>query len=65
MSNYQKLKHTLAGVEIIYNAKSGDFTFDTLMLKKLEPHYQFLIRIRVLDGVYTPSQWLESRQRRQ
>lgn len=27
--------------------------------QKLEPHYQFLVRIRVPGGVCTPSQWLE------
>ena len=27
--------------------------------QKLEPHYQFMIRVRVPGGVCTPSQWLE------
>ena len=27
--------------------------------QKLEPHYQFLVRIRVPGGVCTPTQWLE------
>lgn len=27
--------------------------------QKLEPHYQFMVRVRVPGGVCTPSQWLE------
>src|SRR5665811_1610445 len=27
--------------------------------QKLEPHYQFMVRIRVPGGVCTPSQWLD------
>lgn len=27
--------------------------------KKLEPHYQFMVRVRVPGGVCTPTQWLE------
>ena len=27
--------------------------------QKLEPHYQFMVRVRVAGGICTPSQWLE------
>ena len=27
--------------------------------QKLEPHYQFMVRVRVPGGICTPSQWLE------
>jgi sulfite reductase (NADPH) hemoprotein beta-component len=42
----------------IYQQDDRDLR-DERRRQKLEPHYQFLVRIRVPGGVCTPSQWLE------
>jgi sulfite reductase (NADPH) hemoprotein beta-component len=42
----------------IYQQDDRDLR-DERRKQKLEPHYQFLVRIRVPGGVYTPTQWLE------
>jgi len=42
----------------IYQQDDRDLR-DERRRQKLEPHYQFLIRIRVPGGVCTPTQWLE------
>ena len=42
----------------IYQQDDRDLR-DERRKQKLEPHYQFLVRIRVPGGVCTPSQWLE------
>jgi sulfite reductase (NADPH) hemoprotein beta-component len=41
----------------IYQQDDRDLR-DERRLQKLEPHYQFLVRLRVPGGVCTPSQWL-------
>ena len=42
----------------IYQQDDRDLR-DERRRQKLEPHYQFLVRIRVPGGVCTPTQWLE------
>ena len=42
----------------IYQQDDRDLR-DERRKQKLEPHYQFLVRIRVPGGVCTPAQWLE------
>ena len=42
----------------IYQQDDRDLR-DERRKQKLEPHYQFLVRIRVPGGVCTPTQWLE------
>jgi sulfite reductase (NADPH) hemoprotein beta-component len=42
----------------IYQQDDRDLR-DERRKQKLEPHYQFLVRIRVPGGVCTPEQWLE------
>src|SRR5664279_653631 len=42
----------------IYQQDDRDLR-DERRRQKLEPHYQFLVRIRVPGGVCTPSQWLD------
>lgn len=42
----------------IYQQDDRDLR-DERRKQKLEPHYQFMVRIRVPGGICTPSQWLE------
>jgi len=42
----------------IYQQDDRDLR-DERRRQKLEPHYQFLVRVRVPGGVCTPTQWLE------
>ncbi|MDD5581401.1 MAG: assimilatory sulfite reductase (NADPH) hemoprotein subunit [Methylobacter sp.] len=42
----------------IYQQDDRDLR-DERRRQKLEPHYQFMVRIRVPGGICTPSQWLE------
>lgn len=42
----------------IYQQDDRDLR-DERRKQKLEPHYQFMVRVRIPGGVCTPSQWLE------
>ncbi|WP_432648885.1 hypothetical protein [Methylomarinum roseum] len=42
----------------IYQQDDRDLR-DERRKQKLEPHYQFMVRVRIAGGICTPAQWLE------